>query len=223
MPLCYFRRNLPSGTHPILTALFGKGLYPSCASLGGLKVAERESLLSEVSGRSGENGALKRRNGLWRPAASRGEESRTDTTRMLMWRQAWWCALLLGLVGGFFAVEGRAQSGYEMLGERKRWHPVTIQVYGPQADEQGDPNPFLDYRFNVEITAPDGTVHVVPGFFLQPTGTRRIRRPRRATSGRPSLRPTRQGPISSGSHFGRARRWPFRWIQMPVRRSHRTD
>jgi len=84
---------------------------------------------------------------------------------MLMWRQAWWSALLVGLVGGFFAVEGWAQNGYEILGERKRWHPVTIQVYGPQADEQGDPNPFLDYRFNVEITAPDGTVHVVPGFF----------------------------------------------------------
>ena len=82
-----------------------------------------------------------------------------------MRRQVWWSALLVGVVGGFFVVASRAQNSYEILGERKRWHPVTIQVYGPQADEQGDPNPFLDYRFNVEITAPDGTVHVVPGFF----------------------------------------------------------
>ncbi len=76
----------------------------------------------------------------------------------------WWWALVGWLVGGY-ETTAWAQQSYKILGEQKRWHPVTIQVYGPQADEQGTPNPFLDYRFNVIITAPDGTEHVVPGFF----------------------------------------------------------
>ncbi|SHL05974.1 choice-of-anchor D domain-containing protein [Rhodothermus profundi] len=80
--------------------------------------------------------------------------------------RAWWrWILLVGIIGGYTERESQAQQGYEILGEQKRWHPITIQVYGPQADEQGDPNPFLDYRFNVEITAPDGRRYVVPGFF----------------------------------------------------------
>lgn len=77
----------------------------------------------------------------------------------------WWSVLLLWLVAGCVVIESQAQNGYKLLGEQRRWHPITIQVYGPQADELGDPNPFLDYRFNVVIMASDGVVLIVPGFF----------------------------------------------------------
>lgn len=47
-----------------------------------------------------------------------------------------------------------------------KWHPVTVDVLGPRmAEADISPNPFLDYRLNVEFTAPSGTTTVVPGFF----------------------------------------------------------
>ena len=46
----------------------------------------------------------------------------------------------------------------------KLWHGVTITVDGPQADEEDDPNPFLDFRMDVTFTQ-GGTTVTVPGYF----------------------------------------------------------
>ena len=49
-------------------------------------------------------------------------------------------------------------------GERKVWHRVTLTFEGPQAREDGETNPFLDYRLTVAFS--NGVKsYVVPGFF----------------------------------------------------------
>ena len=49
-------------------------------------------------------------------------------------------------------------------GELRRWHPVTLSLVGPKAEEQGEVNPFTDYRLTVTF-AGGGKRHVVPGYF----------------------------------------------------------
>ncbi len=49
-------------------------------------------------------------------------------------------------------------------GELKQWHRVTIAFSGPQTGETSDPNPFRDYRLNVEFSRGDGR-YVVPGYY----------------------------------------------------------
>ena len=51
-----------------------------------------------------------------------------------------------------------------VTGELKKWHPVTITLDGPQASEDGSPNPFLDYRFEVSFSLGQETI-TVPGYF----------------------------------------------------------
>lgn len=52
-------------------------------------------------------------------------------------------------------------------GELKQWHKVTLELEGPQADENDqDINPFMDYRFDVLFTHESGTPsYLVPGYF----------------------------------------------------------
>jgi hypothetical protein len=51
-------------------------------------------------------------------------------------------------------------------GQFRKWHLITIQLQGPAAHElDSDPNPFMDYRLNVEFTNPSGQSYIVPGFF----------------------------------------------------------
>ncbi|MEO0452787.1 MAG: DUF5060 domain-containing protein [Verrucomicrobiota bacterium] len=50
-------------------------------------------------------------------------------------------------------------------GERKLWHKLTLRLEGPLASETGTPNPFLDYRMEVNFTGPDGQSYRVPGYF----------------------------------------------------------
>ncbi|MEM7312071.1 MAG: DUF5060 domain-containing protein, partial [Planctomycetota bacterium] len=51
-------------------------------------------------------------------------------------------------------------------GELKTWHKVTINLNGPYAHEQdNEPNPFTDYRMQVEFTHASGKKYVVPGYF----------------------------------------------------------
>lgn len=52
-----------------------------------------------------------------------------------------------------------------VLGEASRWHRVTIRQQAVAASETSSPNPFLDYRFDVTFTAPDGRAFRVPGYF----------------------------------------------------------
>lgn len=54
----------------------------------------------------------------------------------------------------------------DIAGTLLRWHPVTLTFDGPEADEQGSPNPFCDYRLIVAFThegSPEE--YVVPGYF----------------------------------------------------------
>jgi len=51
-------------------------------------------------------------------------------------------------------------------GDLKAWHPVTLDFRGPKSSETAnDPNPFLDYRLQVEFQGPAGRTYNVPGFF----------------------------------------------------------
>jgi hypothetical protein len=64
---------------------------------------------------------------------------------------------------GEYTVEGTPSSGGQLMA----WHPITITVNGPCLSEEGTPNPFLDYRFDVQFTSYDeGSVgFTVPGYF----------------------------------------------------------
>ncbi|HEX7862580.1 MAG TPA: DUF5060 domain-containing protein [Verrucomicrobiae bacterium] len=52
-------------------------------------------------------------------------------------------------------------------GDLRQWHKVTLTVEGPQASEKdNDPNPFLDYRFEVIFRHESGSPeYTVPGYF----------------------------------------------------------
>ena len=60
-----------------------------------------------------------------------------------------------------------AEAGEAALsGELKQWHKVTLTLDGPHASEQGEPNPFLDYRLQVTFRHPEsGLTYNVPGYF----------------------------------------------------------
>ncbi len=49
-------------------------------------------------------------------------------------------------------------------GERKKWHKITIGFTGPDTSETADPNPFTDYRLDVEFTH-GSTTCTVPGYY----------------------------------------------------------
>lgn len=54
----------------------------------------------------------------------------------------------------------------KISGELRQWHKVTLTFDGPEASEDGDPNPFLDYRLQVTFRHPDsGLTYSVPGYF----------------------------------------------------------
>jgi CubicO group peptidase (beta-lactamase class C family) len=51
-------------------------------------------------------------------------------------------------------------------GERKIWHPLTVNFRGPMSSENDEsPNPFLDYRLEMLFKGPNGRKYNVPGFF----------------------------------------------------------
>lgn len=52
----------------------------------------------------------------------------------------------------------------ELAGALRKWHPLTLSFKGPESAEPGDPNPFTDYRLDVEFTCGDVTYRV-PGFY----------------------------------------------------------
>jgi hypothetical protein len=70
---------------------------------------------------------------------------------------------------GRLATEHREPGGRDeaaVSGDLKRWHRVSLTFDGPQADEKGTPNPFLDYRLDVTFEhAQSGERRRVPGFF----------------------------------------------------------
>ena len=54
----------------------------------------------------------------------------------------------------------------QVAGELQKWHKITIDLNGPYAHEQdNEPNPFTDYRMEVNFRHADGREYVVPGYF----------------------------------------------------------
>lgn len=61
---------------------------------------------------------------------------------------------------------GQQQPDSVVSGELTKWHPLIISFHGPKASEtDGHPNPFLDFRLQVQFIGPSGQVYDVPGFF----------------------------------------------------------
>ncbi|MGJ8652515.1 MAG: DUF5060 domain-containing protein [Opitutaceae bacterium] len=52
-----------------------------------------------------------------------------------------------------------------VAGDLMQWHEVLIDLTGPSSSETATPNPFLEYRFNVLFTGPNGQTYLVPGYF----------------------------------------------------------
>jgi len=68
----------------------------------------------------------------------------------------------------FCLLANTAEAQVSVDGTLKKWHPLTLDVRGATNtldESQNNPNPFLDFRFDVTFTAPDGTDTNVPGFF----------------------------------------------------------
>jgi len=74
--------------------------------------------------------------------------------------------LLLG-AHSLFAESSPNPNPVAINGELKQWHKVTLDLTGPQADEQDmSSNPFVDYRFDVQFTHSSGSPsYSVPGYF----------------------------------------------------------
>jgi hypothetical protein len=53
----------------------------------------------------------------------------------------------------------------EFTGDLKQWHPQTLTFSGPAVSENDSVNPFLNYRLNVTFVGPDGSSHVVAGYY----------------------------------------------------------
>lgn len=65
-----------------------------------------------------------------------------------------------------FAARPQQSASTTVSGELKQWHNVTLTFDGPEAAEDGDPNPFLDYRLEVAfMNADSGVSYIVPGYF----------------------------------------------------------
>jgi len=53
----------------------------------------------------------------------------------------------------------------QVSGELKQWHAISVTFDGPQSSETGTPNPFTDYRLDVDFTGPSGQSYRVPGYY----------------------------------------------------------
>ncbi|MEZ4700105.1 MAG: DUF5060 domain-containing protein [Rhodothermales bacterium] len=80
-----------------------------------------------------------------------------------------YAAFALVCMAPFFVLSARcrpvpSRQGVQILGEKRLWHPITLQMDGPAASEVDAYNPFLNYRLDVTFTH-NGTSYVVPGYF----------------------------------------------------------
>jgi len=61
---------------------------------------------------------------------------------------------------------GYNSSAQTVSGDLAKWRPVTLDLRGPPANaSDSNPNPFLDYRLQVQFTSRSGNTYDVPGFF----------------------------------------------------------
>jgi hypothetical protein len=56
-------------------------------------------------------------------------------------------------------------AAHQITGNRKVWYPVTLTFDGPESSEDASPNPFRDFRLNVEFMHGSGIRFTVPGYF----------------------------------------------------------
>jgi hypothetical protein len=68
------------------------------------------------------------------------------------------------LAGGCVTKVDHGRGTVIIAGEMTQWHDVVLTFDGPQVDEAGAPNPFLDYRLDVTF-AKDGRQYIVPGYY----------------------------------------------------------
>ena len=112
----------------------------------------------------------------------------------------------------------RTSRSRTITGELQKWHRVTLSFTGPQCSENGDPNPFLDYRLEVDFTHTlSGSTLKVPGYFAADGNAgetfRRLRKHlaepiflhRRQESGPTRPRSFREKDIAVGSGTGAPR------------------
>jgi hypothetical protein len=66
----------------------------------------------------------------------------------------------------FSATSSLVMADVGITGELKTWHKVTLTLDGPQASEDGAPNPFMDYRMQVVFLHQEtGLTYNIPGYF----------------------------------------------------------
>jgi hypothetical protein len=54
----------------------------------------------------------------------------------------------------------------DVTGTLAQFQAVTLSFNGPQSSElQNNPNPFLDYKLQVNVISPSGKSYSLPGFF----------------------------------------------------------
>jgi hypothetical protein len=69
-------------------------------------------------------------------------------------------------ISAFEASGAKPDASAIVTGDLEKWHRLTLSFAGPYASEtDGSPNPFLDYRLQVEFIGPGGQTYNVPGFF----------------------------------------------------------
>lgn len=74
--------------------------------------------------------------------------------------------LIIGLIALSWFHNSYADVPVTMSGEYKKWHAVTLSFEGPESSETASPNPFVDYRFNVQFThKSSGKQYLIPGYF----------------------------------------------------------
>ena len=56
------------------------------------------------------------------------------------------------------------QTGVRVHGTWATWHPITLDITGPELSELSRPNPFTDYRLVVHFSHAEAS-HTVPGYF----------------------------------------------------------
>src|SRR6056297_1472098 len=76
-------------------------------------------------------------------------------------------SLLLILISFFIgSTNCQTSPAGNVSGPLETWNKVTIDFEGPEARESdSNPNPFLDYRLEVDFSGPQGEEYHVPGFF----------------------------------------------------------
>ncbi|MEM8945832.1 MAG: DUF5060 domain-containing protein [Planctomycetota bacterium] len=83
-----------------------------------------------------------------------------------MRRYLTWVAVLSAAVLAVPASATGQQGEAVVSGKLLQWHKVTLTVAGPSASEEGNPNPFLDYRMQVTFRHSEtGLTYEVPGYF----------------------------------------------------------